>query len=169
MKKIITIISITFISFLLFGCGEIEKTDYTPNDGIVIKYTENKYEFEGLKKNLSDFYIIEVYSDRTIKYGPAQSELKEKKLSVSKYNKLIKLAFSAEFYNEFFADVKTEDVAPEEIDLTKDIGSKDDKEKGIDSSIYIFSANGGIIAVGGQDPSNDLYLELTKMIKKYGK
>ncbi len=73
MKKIITIISITFISFFLFGCGEIEKTDYTPNDGIVIKYTENKYEFEGLKKNLSDFYIIEVYSDRTIKYGPAQS------------------------------------------------------------------------------------------------
>jgi len=169
MKKLLTLFTITFLSLFLFGCNEIEETDYTPNDGLIIKYTENDYEFDGLKKNMKNFYVIEIYSDRTVKYGDISSELKEKKISVSKYNKIIKLAFSEDFYQEFFGDVETEGVEPEDIDLTKDIGSRDDKEKGKDSAVYIFSTNGGAIAVGGQDANNDLYNELTKMIKKCGK
>lgn len=166
MKKLILLIPILI---LLTGCGKVATTDYEMNDGLIIKYTENDYEFEGLQKKVSNSYVIEVYSDRTIKYGSVNSPLKEKKLSVSKFNKLITLAFSDEFYDEFFKDVETEDVDPSEVDLTKDIGSKDDKKKGKDSYVYIFSTGGGVIAVGGQDADNPMYNKLVKLITKYGK
>lgn len=169
MKKIRFLLLIIPI-LLISGCGKVAETDYTPNDGIIVKYTENKYEYNGLKKYQDDFYVIEVYSDRTIKYGYKNKELKEKKLSVSKYNKIATLALSEDFYEEFFSDVEVENVDPSEVDLTKNISSGEDSEKGgIDSYIYIYSASGGVIGVGGQDPDNAMYNKLVKLLKKYGK
>ncbi len=169
MKKKLYILLIVPVLFLITGCGKVAETDFAANDGIVIQYTENTYEFDGQRKIVDNFYVIEVYSDRTIKYGYKKDVLKEKKLSVSKYNKLITLALSEDFYNEFFADVDIENVDPEEIDLTKNIGTKGDKTKGTDSYVYIFSENGGVIGVGGEDATNTMYNKLIKLLKKYGK
>ena len=168
MKYIKICVLFIFI-LLLSGCGKLEETDYTPNDGIIVKYTENTYEFIDLRKKQYDYYVIEVYSDRTIKYGKVNKKLKEKKLSIKQYNKIATLALSERFYQEFFSDVNVVDVDPSEVDLTKNISSGEDKEKGIDSYIYVFSDAGGVIGVGGQDPENEMYNELVKLLKKYGK
>ena len=169
MKKLKYLLLIIPILFLT-GCGEVAETDYTPNDGIIVRYTENKYEYSNLRKFQEDYYVIEVYSDRTIKFGPKNKDLQSKKLSVSAYNKIATLALSEEFYQEFFSDVEVEDVDPSEVDLTKDISTDEDKEEGgTDSYIFVYSAAGGVIGVGGQDPDNPTYNKLVKYLKKYAK
>lgn len=164
-----------FLGFLFFlvlfcsGCGEIAETAYAPNsDGLVLEYYEDSYDYNGLRKYTSDNYKIEVYSDLTIKYGYVEEGLVEDKLSVSQYNKIIKIAFSDEFYDEFFSDIEIDEDSDEEPVLEENI-SGEEAEVGIDSRICLYSENSSSITVGGENPSNDLYEKLVKVLKKYAK
>lgn len=157
-----------FLILICSGCGSVIETAYAPNDGLILEYYENTYDYNGLRKYTSDNYKIEVYSDLTIKHGYVEDGLEEDTLSVSQYNKIIKIAFSDEFYDEFFSDIEIDEDSNEEPVLEENI-SGEETEVGIDSRIIIYSENSSSITVGGQNPDNELYEKLVKVLKKYAK
>lgn len=168
MKKILKL-SLIFITFItILGC-EVAETAYAPNDseeGLILRYSENQFNYENYHKTREDYYVIEVYNNQTIKYGYTSSDLKEKKISINKYNKIIKLAFSDEFISHFFPDYTTDD---DDYELYKDISSSETSESGIDSSIALYSTNDGSVLISGENPTDEYYEKLVKILKKYAK
>jgi len=168
MKKIIKLPLILITIITLLGC-EVAKTTYAPNDsedGLILKYSENNFTYDNFNKKKEDYYVIEVYNNQTIEYGYTTDGLEEKKISINKYNKIIKLAFSDEFISHFFPDYSNDD---DDYELYKNISASEESESGIDSSIALYSTNDGSVLISGENPDDEYYEKLVKILKKYAK
>lgn len=121
-----------------------------PAVGKVISYTT--VPTYGTLEERENYYMIEVYSDKSIKYGYFNDEnLQKKVLSDSQYKGIINLAFGEEFGK-----------------VPNDIGNKKIMD-GSRSHVTLYFLNDISRKIGGINPKNDVYDKLVNLLYEYAK
>ena len=151
MKKIY--IFLMGIIVVIIFCGLIyyakQKSNLLPAaEGAIITYTSSPT--YGTVEEINNYFMIEVYSDKSLRYGYYNDQDKMKiSLNEDEYTEIIKLAFGNVFNN-----------------LADDISDKNIMD-GSEVYISLFYSDGTSRKIGGINPRNTTFDRLVTLLLRY--
>lgn len=146
MKRYLVVILLAVL--VITGCGiKKDEEKKIKDSGVVVFY--KTYPMHGTVESMENYRYVELYSDKTLKSGTANTdEFEEKKLSDEEYKEIVDYAFSKKFTS-----------------LDKDI-SDNRVSDGINSSITIYYNDGTSFTTGGANPNNKTYSKLVNLLNQ---
>ena len=147
---VVCIFGIMFYKNLKVKTNMNINTDLLPAVGKVVSYSIAPT--EGTIEERENSFIIELYSDKSLKYGYFYDEsMSKRNLSESQYKEIINLAFAESFSK-----------------VPDDIGNNRIMD-GSRAYINLYYLNGTSKKVGGINPKNSTFEKLVNLLSKYTK